>query len=173
MGSIYMEKVMGVKNPRVGLVNNGTEETKGGELQKETFPLLKESGLNFVGNIEARDIPYDVCDVAVADGFTGNIILKLYEGVAGALMSKFKGVFSKNLKNKLAASVVYGDFKTLKKELDYNEYGGAPFLGVQKPVFKAHGSSKAKTFKSAIGQLVEYINTDVVAEIEKSISVSE
>lgn len=172
MGSIYMEKVMKVKNPRIGLVNNGTEETKGGELQKETFPLLKDSGLNFIGNVEARDIPYDGCDVAIADGFTGNVILKLYEGVAGALMSKFKGVFSKNLKNKLAASVVYGDMKALKQSLDYNEYGGAPFLGVQKPVFKAHGSSKAKTFKNAIGLLKEYIDNNVISEIEKSINTA-
>lgn len=170
MGSIYMDKVIGVKNPRVGLVNNGTEETKGGMLQKEAFALLKEAELNFIGNVEARDIPYDGCDVAVADGFTGNVILKMYEGVAGALMSKFKEVFGKSIKNKLAAAAVYGDLKAMKKELDYNEYGGAPFLGVKKPVFKAHGSSNAKTFKNAIGQIVEYINKDVVSEIEKSIN---
>ncbi|MBQ9993506.1 MAG: phosphate acyltransferase PlsX [Clostridia bacterium] len=173
MGSIYMEKVIGVESPRVGLVNIGTEDTKGDALRQETFPLLRESGLNFIGNIEARDIPYDACDVAVADGFTGNVLLKTYEGVAGALLDKVKGVMMGSLKNKLAASVLLKDFKQMKKQLDYNEYGGAPFLGVCKPVFKAHGSSVAKTFCNAIGQAVAYIQTGVVEEIASAMTAAQ
>ena len=170
MGSVYMDKVMGVKNPRIGLANVGTEDTKGDELRTATFPLLKEcEGINFVGNVEARDIPYDGCDVIVCDGFTGNIILKMYEGVAGALMDKIKGVFKKNLKTKLAAGMVLKEMKAMKKELDYNEYGGAPFLGVQRPVFKAHGSSKAKTFCNAIGQLVDFIKSGAIDDITAAV----
>lgn len=170
MGAIYMERVMGVESPRVGLANVGTEDTKGDQLRQETFPLLKASGLNFIGNIEARDIPYNACDIVVADGFTGNIILKLYEGAAGALLGKIKGVMTASLKNKLAASVMLKDFKALKKQMDYNEYGGAPFLGVSRPVFKAHGSSKAPTFCNAIGQAIVYAKADVVGEITRALT---
>lgn len=173
MGRIYMEKVMGVNNPRVGLANIGTEDTKGDALRIDTFPLLKESGLNFVGNVEARDIPYDACDVIVADGFTGNIILKLYEGVAGALMKKIKGVFTKSLKTKLAAAVIKKDVKQMAKQLDANEYGGAPFLGVKKPVFKAHGNSKAPTFCNAIGMVMEFAKNDVIGEITNALTAGE
>ena len=174
MATVYMEKVIGIKNPRVGLANIGTEDTKGDELRVATFPLLKATeGINFVGNVEARDIPYDACDIIVCDGFTGNIILKMYEGVAGALLDKIKGVFKKNLKTKLAAAIVLKDMKEMKKELDYNEYGGAPFIGVNKPVFKAHGSSKAGTFCNAIGQLVDFIKADVVGEISKAVASEE
>lgn len=123
MGSIYMEKVMGVKNPRVGLANVGTEDHKGGELQHQAFQLLKQTGVNFIGNIEARDIPEDAADVVVCDGFTGNVILKLYEGVAMTLMNKIKGILTKNLKTKIAAGMIYSDMKELKKAMDYNEYG--------------------------------------------------
>ncbi|MBP3415031.1 MAG: phosphate--acyl-ACP acyltransferase, partial [Clostridia bacterium] len=134
---------------------------------------LKESGLNFVGNVEARDIPYDACDVIVADGFTGNIILKLYEGVAGALMKKIKGVFTKSLKTKLAAAVIKKDVKQMAKQLDANEYGGAPFLGVKKPVFKAHGNSKAQTFCNAIGMVMEFARNDVIGEITNALTAGE
>ena len=168
MGSVYMERVMGVGNPRVGLANIGTEDTKGDALRQETFPLLRESGLNFVGNIEARDIPYDACDVVVSDGFTGNIILKLYEGVATALLGMVKGVMMSSLKTKIGAALIKKDMYGLKSKMDYNEYGGAPFVGVRKPVFKAHGSSKAKTFCNAIGQLKTYIEADVVGEIARA-----
>ena len=115
MGSIYMNKVMGVKDPRVALANIGTEEHKGGELQHEAFQLLKNAPVNFVGNIEAREIPYDAGDVIVADGFTGNCILKLYEGVAMCMMGLIKDIFTKNLKNKIAASLILPDMKELKK----------------------------------------------------------
>lgn len=170
MGSIYMEKVMGVKNPRVALANIGTEDHKGGELQHAAFALLKDSPIHFVGNIEARDIPDDAGDVIVADGFTGNVILKLYEGVAMTLMNKVKGIFTKNLKNKLAAGLVMGDIKALKKQMDYNEYGGAPVLGTAKPVFKSHGSAKAKTFYNALRLTKAYVEGNVVDEIRNSIA---
>lgn len=170
MGSIYMNKVMGIHNPRVGLANVGTEEHKGGPLQHEAYALLKNSPINFIGNVEGRDIPLDGCDVLVTDGFNGNIILKTYEGVAMALMSKIKGIFKKNLKNKLAAGMIMSDLKALAKEMDYNEYGGAPIMGVNKPVFKAHGSSKAKTFKNALRLTKQFVAGNVIEEIAKNIS---
>ena len=170
MGSIYMNKVMGVKDPRVALANIGTEEHKGGELQHEAFQLLKSAPVNFVGNIEAREIPYDAGDVIVADGFTGNCILKLYEGVAMCMMGLIKDIFTKNLKNKIAASLILPDMKELKKHMDYNEYGGAPIMGASKPVFKAHGDSKAKTFKNALRLTKAYVEGNVVDEITRSVA---
>lgn len=169
MGSIYMNKVMGVENPRVGLANVGTEEHKGTQLQHDAYKLLSESKLNFIGNVEGRDIPADACDVLVADGFTGNMILKTYEGVAIELMSKIKSVFKKSIKNKLAAAIVMKDMKALAKEMDYNEYGGAAIMGLNKPVFKAHGSSKAKTMKSAIRLTMQFVEGNVIEEISKNI----
>ncbi len=169
MGSIYMEKVMGIKRPRVGLVNVGTEEHKGDTLRKETYELLSKSNLNFIGNIESRDVPKDAADVVVCDGFTGNIILKMYEGMASVLMRKFKEVLSKNIKTKLAASLIIPELKNMKKDMDYNEYGGAAIMGISKPVFKAHGSSKAKTIKSAIRLTKNYIQNDVIKIISHSI----
>lgn len=165
MGSIYMDKVMGINKPRIGLANVGTEEHKGSELQQNTFKLLQNSNLNFIGNIEARDIPIDAADVVVSDGFTGNIILKMYEGVALTLLNKIKGLFNKNLKTKLAASLVLSDMKELKKQIDYNEFGGAPIIGISKPVFKAHGSAKAKTFKNALKLTASYVENNVISEI--------
>ena len=165
MGSIYMDKVMGINKPRIGLANVGTEEHKGSELQQNTFKLLQNSNLNFIGNIEARDIPIDAADVVVSDGFTGNIILKMYEGVALTLLNKIKGLFNKNLKTKLAASLVLSDMKEFKKQIDYNEFGGAPIIGISKPVFKAHGSAKAKTFKNALKLTASYVENDVISEI--------
>lgn len=170
MGSIYMQKVMNVPNPRVALANIGTEDHKGGELQHQTFAMLKESNLNFVGNIEARDIPFDAGDVIVADGFTGNVILKTYEGVAMMLMGKVKEIFTMSAKNKLAAAMVLKDFMGLKKTMDYNEYGGAPLMGCAKPVFKAHGSAKAKTFYNALRLTKSYVAGNVVDEIAKSVA---
>lgn len=165
MGSIYMDKVMGINKPKIGLANVGTEEHKGSELQQNTFKLLQNSNLNFIGNIEARDIPIDAADVVVSDGFTGNIILKMYEGVALTLLNKIKGLFNKNLKTKLAASLVLSDMKELKKQIDYNEFGGAPIIGISKPVFKAHGSAKAKTFKNALKLTASYVENNVISEI--------
>lgn len=169
MGSIYMQKVMNIPNPRVALANIGTEDHKGGELQHETFEMLKNSNLNFVGNVEARDIPLDAGDVIVADGFTGNVILKMFEGVAIMLMGKLKDIFTKSFLNKLAAAIVLKDIKILKKTMDYNEYGGAPLMGCAKPVFKAHGSAKAKTFYNALRLLKAYVEGNVVDEIASSV----
>ncbi len=169
MGSIYMENVMNVANPRVGLANIGVEDHKGTSLQQETFKILKETDINFIGNVEARDIPQDGADVVVADGFTGNIILKMFEGVAMTLMGKIKGLFTKNLKTKLAAALMLSDMKTLKKQIDYNEFGGAPIIGVSKPVFKAHGNAKAKTIKSALRLTALYVEGNVVGKIEEEL----
>ncbi len=170
MGSIYMQKVMGVPNPRVALANVGTEDHKGGELQHAAFALLKQSGLNFIGNIEARDIPDDAGDVIVADGFTGNVILKMFEGVALMMMGKLKEVFNRSPLNKLAAAVVLKDVKALKKQFDYNEYGGAPLMGCAKPVFKTHGSAKAKTVFNALRLTKAYVEGRVAEEIAASVA---
>ena len=170
MGSIYMDKVMGVKNPRVGLANVGVEEHKGTEIQQEAYKLLGNAPVNFVGNIEGRDIPDNACDVLVCDGFTGNLILKTYEGVAMSMLKKVKGIFFKNLKNKLATLLMMKDIKAMKAQFNYNDYGGAPILGVRKPVFKAHGNADADTFKSAIRLTVQYIERDVIGEISESLN---
>ena len=171
MGAAYMKSVMGIENPRVGLANVGTEDHKGDQLRQESLALLRKCpGIQFVGNVEARDIPFDGADVIVADGFTGNMILKLYEGVAMALMDKIKGVFMGSMKGKLAAAVVYNDLKKMKKELDYNEYGGAPIMGCAKPVFKIHGSAKASTVKSALRLTRDYAQSGIIAQIGEAVS---
>ena len=169
MGSIYMNKVMGIKNPRVCLVNVGVEDHKGDELRKEAYNLLKESPINFKGNIEAREIPMDGADVVVADGFTGNVILKLYEGMAGALMGKFKEAMTANLKTKIASLFILPELRKMKKQIDYNEYGGAPLIGISKPVFKVHGNAEAKTLSNAIRLTGEYVKGRVVEAISESL----
>lgn len=170
MGSVYVEKVMGVRQPRVGILNVGTEEHKGGPLQHEAFRLLSARGdLNFVGNVEARDVPEDAAEVIVSDGFTGNVFLKTYEGVALVLMDKFKEIFKKNAKNRLAAAMVLGDMKRFKKDFDYNAYGGAPILGCSKPVFKVHGSAKASTMKNALALAVKYASSGIISEIGRAV----
>lgn len=169
MGTAYMQDVMGVENPRVGLANVGTEEHKGTELYQTTYQILKESGLNFVGNVEGRDIPNGACEVVVCDGFTGNLILKTYEGVAKGLMGAVKDLFTKNLKSKLAAGLIYSDIQAMRKAYDYNEYGGAPIMGCLKPVFKAHGSSKANTIKNAIRLTKDYVDSNVIDKITKAL----
>lgn len=152
MGSIYMEKVMGVKNPRVGLLNIGAEESKGNELTKESFELIKNTGVNFVGNVEARDIVSGVCDVCVADGFAGNVLLKTTEGVAMTLFKLLKQEFMKSFKTKLGAMLLKKGIVNIKSQFDYTEVGGAPFLGINGIMIKAHGSSDAKAIKNAIRQ---------------------
>lgn len=169
MGSVYMEKVMKIDNPRVGLANVGSEDHKGTELYRETYAILKDSGLNFIGNVEGRDIPKGVCDVLVCDGFTGNMILKTYEGVASVLMKQIKNMFTGSVKGKLAAGLIMKDLKGMKTRFDYNTYGGAPILGSSKPVFKAHGDSKARTIKNAIGLCKEYVEAKAIDEISSSI----
>jgi glycerol-3-phosphate acyltransferase PlsX len=152
MGSIYMEKVMGIKKPRVGLLNIGAESSKGNELTKAAFELLKETPVNFVGNVEARDIINGVCDVCVCDGFAGNVLLKTTEGVAITLFKLMKDEFMKSFKTKLGAMLLKGGLKSIKKRFDYTEVGGAPFLGISGIMIKAHGSSDAYAIKNAIRQ---------------------
>ena len=155
MGSIYMEHVMGVKNPRVAIVNIGAEEEKGNALVKETFPLLKEcEGINFIGNIEAREIPHGQADVIVCEAFVGNVILKLYEGVGAVLVSKIKAGMMSTLRSKIGALLVKPALKETLKSFDATEYGGAPLLGLRGLVVKTHGSSKAKEVRNSIIQCV-------------------
>ena len=169
VGSIYMEKVLGINNPRVGLINIGAEDTKGGELLVETHKRLKDSTLNFIGNVEPRDLNSGVCDVAVCDGFTGNVVLKLTEGVASTMMKMIKGVFGKNIISKISAALVMSGLKEMKKKFDYSEYGGAPLMGVKSPVIKAHGSSDSKAIKNAVKQAINFSNTGVITEIENTL----
>lgn len=169
MGSIYMENVLNIKEPRVALANVGTEDHKGGELQHEAFRLLKESELNFIGNMEARDIPAGATDVIVADGFTGNVIIKMYEGVAKELFGKIKGMFMKNLKTKLAALLLKKELHELKEYFDYNQYGAAPIMGVSKPVLKTHGSAKSDAVVTAVKSVIDCVNNDVTGKIEESL----
>ncbi len=170
MASIYLEKVDGRKNPTVGLLNIGTEDTKGDELHKEAYKLLEKSGLNFVGNIESREMPKGACDAVVADGFTGNIALKLIEGTASTLFKMIKRVLYKSLPNKIAALILKKDLYGLKKIMDSSEIGGAPLLGVTKPVIKAHGNSDAAAFKNAIRQAKQFTECGAIAAISENIS---
>ena len=141
MGSIYMEDVLGIKNPRVGLVNVGVEEAKGNQLVKETGPLLKEcENINYIGSIEAREIPYGAADVVVCDAFAGNIVLKLEEGLAAVLVSQIKEGMMSTLKSKIGALLAKPALKKTLKKFDASEYGGAPLLGLNGLVVKAHGS---------------------------------
>ncbi len=168
MGSLFMEKVMGISRPKVALINNGAEEHKGTPLQSEAYKLLKaESSLNFVGNIEGREIPEGKVDVMVADGFTGNIVLKMCEGAGIFVKSVLKKLFYKNLLTKIGALFVKDSLVSLKKEMDYSEYGGAPFLGIAKPVIKAHGSSNAKSIAYCVLQAKNYAESGMIEEIEK------
>ncbi len=166
MGSIYMSHMFEDKQtPRVGLLNVGTEDTKGGELQHATFPLLKESGLNFIGNIEARDVPAGVADVVVADGFNGNILLKTLEGTVDMLMKNLKVALKSTLRTKIGALLVLPGLKGLKKKLSASEHGGAVLLGVNRPVVKAHGNANAKAIASAVRVAAEFAACGVVEEI--------
>ncbi len=166
MGAAYQERVMGVQNPSVALANNGTEETKGTALQLETYKLLQKSHLNFTGNIEGRDIPQGAADVVVCDGFTGNMILKVEEGLAKMFSAMIKDMFYKNIKTKIAGASLKPELADFKKKFDYKEYGGAPLLGIRHPVVKAHGSSDAKAIKNAIRQAKSCVENQVCEAIE-------
>lgn len=173
MGSIYAEKVRGIKQPRVGLLNVGTEDNKGTELTKEAFQLLKQAPINFVGNVEARDLLSGVADVVVTDGFSGNIALKTVEGTAMNMFKMLKATFMSSLKTKLAAAVLKKDLKGLKDQLDYAEYGGAALFGLKAPVVKAHGSSNDRAIYSAIKQtmtMVEYHVSETIADTIQSMN---
>ncbi len=173
MGTSYAKFMLGVEKPRIGLLNNGTEEHKGRELQQKAYVLLKqahESGtINFIGNIEGRDVLFGGADVVVTDGFSGNIMLKTIEGVAMFFSKELKNIFMKNIFTKVAALMVNSGIKNFKKKMDYNETGGAPLLGICKPVIKAHGSAKAFTLRSAVKQAIDYVNANSIAEITKNL----
>ncbi len=165
MGSLYMKKVCGIASPRVGLANIGTEECKGGDLQRAALPLLTEGCDGFVGNVEPSNIPLGAVDVVVCDGFTGNIILKTIEGMGKFLSGKVKEVFLKNTLTKLAALAVKGGLKAFKSSLDASEAGGAPFLGISKPVIKAHGNSNARAVECAVRQAKFFAQSGMIEEI--------
>jgi glycerol-3-phosphate acyltransferase PlsX len=171
MGSIYTEKVRSIANPTVGLLNVGTEDGKGNELTKKAFTLMKNAPINFIGNVEARDLFDGAADVVVTDGFSGNIALKTIEGTAATMFSLLKETFTSSLKTKIAAGMVKNDLKTLKNKLDYSEYGGAGLFGLAAPVIKAHGSSNRRALYNAIRQashMVEYNVTETIKEtVEK------
>ena len=173
MGSVYMEKVGGREKPRVGLVNIGTEENKGTDLLRETYQLMKAAPYNFIGNIEGRDLPMGGCDVAVADGFTGNIVLKVTEGMGFMAKHYLKDMFGKNFMTKGAALMIYKGLKAVNSAMDYSTVGGAPMMGMRKPVIKAHGSSKALAICNAVRQAVLYKKNNVIGIIEESMAGEE
>ena len=174
VGSLFAKKSLGVDNPRIGLLNIGTEDSKGTPLQKEAYAMLQKANdrglINFVGNVESRDVPLGAVDVVVCDGFSGNVLLKGIEGTAmfmGSLMSK---MFKKNLLSKIAALLVMKDIKAFKKMLDYREIGGTQFLGIKKPVIKAHGASDALAFRNAVRQAEEAAKADFSVELEEQLA---
>lgn len=173
MGSFYSGKILGVHSPRVGLLNNGSEDTKGTELCKAAYALLKEAGeegrLNFIGNVEGTDIFSGDVDVIVTDGFSGNILLKSVEGTAKFLMKNLKQVLTSSFRTKIGALLVKKKLATMKKLLDVSEVGGTAFLGVTRPVIKAHGSSDARAIRSAVKQAIAFVNAGVIADIEENI----
>ncbi len=174
MGNFYAKNILHCSNPRIGLLNIGVEETKGTSLQKETYGLLsaaRDAGrLNFIGNVEARDVLSGDVDVLVTDGFTGNVVLKCVEGTAMTMMKELKAIFYKNTKNKLAAAVLKNDIYGLKAMLDPSEVGGTALLGISRPVIKAHGSSDARAIRSSVKQAITFINAGVIENIEKNIA---
>lgn len=169
MGSIYSQRVRGIHNPRVGLLNIGTEEKKGNELTKHTYEMLQKADINFIGNIEARDLLDGVADVAVTDGFTGNMVLKTIEGTALSVFKMLKTALTSNMKSKLAAAILKPNLLALKNKMDYSEYGGAGLFGLKAPVIKAHGSSDAKAIFSAIRQTREMIGHQVIGTIQEAV----
>lgn len=174
MGSIYMENVMGVKNPRVAIVNIGAEEEKGNALVKETFPLLRECpGINFIGSIEAREIPRGGADVIVCEAFVGNVILKLYEGVGDTMLSMVKKGLMSSVRSKLGALLIKPALKATMKSFDASQYGGAPLLGLKGLVVKTHGSSKANEVKNSVIQCISFKEQAISDKIQECLSVKE
>lgn len=170
MGSIYAREVRGIKNPTVGLLNIGTEDKKGNDLAKHAFALLKDAPINFIGNVEAREVLNHAADVVITDGFTGNMVLKTIEGVAGSIFSLLKEQFMSSTKTKIAAAMIKPNLKVIKDKMDYSEYGGAVLFGLKAPVIKAHGSSKGHAFFSAIRQAKKMAEHNVCATIDSTIS---
>jgi len=169
MGSFYAEDILKVKSARVGLLNNGAESTKGTPLQQQAYELIKNSGLNFIGNVEAKDALKGACDVLVCDGFTGNIMLKTIEGTASLIMSELKSVFLSNLKTKISAMLIKSKMSGLKQKLNPDSTGGTALLGISKPVIKAHGSSGELAIQNAIAQAVIEVNSNIAAKIKDNI----
>lgn len=173
MGSFYAKKLMGCESPRVGLLNVGTEDTKGGELQHQSFELLKkaheEGRINFIGNVEGTGVFEGKADVIVTDGFAGNILLKTTEGAIKFIMKQLKGVFYKSLKNKLAAAAIKSDLSAMKKTMDVNEVGGTALIGISKPVIKAHGSSDENSIFAAVRQAVKFAESGLIEDIGENI----
>lgn len=170
MGSIYYKELFGVENPRVALVNVGTEDEKGNELVKQTYPLMKTLPINFVGNMEARDALSGDYDVLVCDGFTGNVLLKSTEGAVSLVMSELKSAFKSSLLSMIGAKLSMKAIKKIKNKLDYNKYGGSPFIGCSKTIIKSHGSSKAETILASIEQAYKYENAKINEKIAKQVS---
>ncbi len=170
MGSIYRQKVNGLSSPRVGLLNVGTEEMKGNELTKAAFELLKSAPINFIGNVEARDVLVRNCDVLICDGFAGNIMLKAMEGTAGTLFKTIRDVFTSSLLTKIAAAIMQSKLRQLRNKMDYKEHGGAPLLGINGLVVKCHGSSDVKAVKSAVRQAKLAIESQLISSIAAEIS---
>lgn len=170
MGSVYMDKIMNVQSPRVGLLNVGTEDEKGRELELEAHKLLSEGPVNFTGNIEGREAALGGCDVLVTDGFTGNIYLKTVEGMGKFMKISLKQLFFKNIGAKIGAAFTMKGIKALSAKMDYRETGGSPLLGTAKPVIKAHGSSDARAFKNAVRQAKEFIENNVIEEITSTLA---
>ena len=165
MGAKYMEKIYSIDRPRVGLLNNGTEYNKGTPLQVESYQVLLDSGLEFVGNVEGKAVPFDVCDVLVTDGFTGNIFLKTVEGMGKFMLGMLKEVLTTNIVTKVSTLTMGEKIKELKRRFDAGEHGGAPLLGISRPVIKAHGSSDANAIKNAIRQAIYFVETGINKEI--------
>ena len=165
MGAKYMEKIYDIDRPKIGQLNNGTEYNKGTTLQTESYQILSDSGLNFVGNVEAKEVPFGVCDVLVTDGFTGNIFLKCIEGMGKFLMGTLKDVLTTNLVTKVSTLTMKDKIKDMKHRFDASEHGGAPILGISKPVIKAHGSSDAKAIKNAVRQAIFFVETKINDDI--------
>jgi len=172
MANVYMQKVLDMQKPRIGLLNIGAEPGKGDKLRKEAYPLLEAGPFHFIGNIEAREAMYDTCDVLVADAFSGNSMLKLIEGFGLGLFDQLKGVFLKNWITKLAALVLKPHLKAFKDRFDYSEYGGAPLLGIDGAVIKAHGSSNARAFRMAIHQARQFISGGVLDQIRADLAIT-
>ncbi|MCC8169384.1 MAG: phosphate acyltransferase PlsX [Oscillospiraceae bacterium] len=170
IGSIYMKNVMGISNPTVGLMSNGEEEGKGDELTKETYPLLKKAPINFVGNVEGRDVMQGTTDVITCDGFVGNVILKTVEGMGAVVGNMVKDMFTSSVLSKIGAVFVLNSLKEFKRSMDYREYGGAPLLGTKRPVIKGHGSSDAMAVFSAIKQAKKFVETNIIDEIIGQVS---
>ncbi len=165
MGAKYMEKIYGIDRPRVGQLNNGTEYNKGNTLQIESYQLLSECGLNFVGNVESKAIPFGVCDVVVCDGYTGNIFLKSVEGMGKFMMDILKDVLYTNIATQVSALTMKSKLRDIKRRFDSSEHGGAPILGISKPVIKAHGSSDANAIKNAVRQAIHFVETGINDDI--------